>query len=140
MGTLQKEIASQGKRVEYCFMSGTMARKKVSDMARLMRAALRENAPVPMMDHVVKEWDAQLSAENVTFYVDSSMTPLIQWANAYFPADRDKLQFNVVGARHAYSLRMRHAPGVITSAEGSTASSLLIEDTKSAIEPTNPAE
>jgi hypothetical protein len=137
---LQKKISSEGRRIEYVFMSGTLTRKHPTDLHKPAVLALGPMAPIPIQYNIAKDWDQQLSVDNTQFTVDASMTPLIMWARNFFPAEHNILQNNVVGARRAFALRMRHSPGVVSSIEGSTDASILIEDTNSPIVPSDPKE
>lgn len=136
LSDLQAKAA--GTKVDYVFLSGTLTRKRLMDMHRLMLLGLGPLAPVPVQYHVMKEWDNQLSTDNQTMMIDDTLHPLIAWAQSYFPSEIQDLKINTVGARRAFALRMRHAPGVVTSIEGSTEASLLIEDTASPITPSDP--
>lgn len=138
MDELQKQVSKQGRKIEYVFMSGTLTRKKPSDLQKPALLSLGPYAPIPAQYNICKDWDMQLSVENQTMQIDASMDPLLLWARNFFPHEHEVLQRNTVGARRAFALRMRSAPGVVSSIEGSTDASLLIEDTQSPIMPTDP--
>lgn len=106
------EIKEQGDTVEFCAMSGTMAKKKLKDFHRLLVQALGDGAPVPLMRNNIDEWDMSLGADAQKF-LNHSVSWLPPWAAKAFP-DTDFTQ-DTVGGRKAFQYRMRSAPGVISS-------------------------
>jgi hypothetical protein len=89
------------------FLSGTLFKDDLRDMAHLARWALKDGAPVPFEQGALIEWSEALKVQK---------NPLKAWHPGpllRFAIDEDKGDNEIVTARHGYRRRFRETPGVI---------------------------
>lgn len=115
-GVLQEIEQAQGRSVEFCALSGTMAKKRLKDFWKLMRQAMGENAPLPLNTQNLDEWDETMAADGSN-YITPACSWLPPWAENQFPDER--FTRDTVGARSAFQARLKTAPGVITGGDAS---------------------
>ena len=116
-------------------MSGTITSKMISDYWQTIRACLKDNCPLPMSSHIVRQWGQVLDAQSEwggspqegddSFYTEPIM-PLVRWAQKNFP-DEDFPE-TIRGFRKAYKKRLNTAPGVVVSDEHEIGTSLLMRN------------
>lgn len=128
---------TKGKRIECCWLSGTMTSKSIRDYSHLIQSALGQGNPLPNSSHLVNAWatiiDSESSTrEGVQQVADASVSeatagplmPLVNWARKHFP--HEPIPDTVAGFRRAFRLRLNHAPGVVASGDAEIATSLII--------------
>lgn len=122
---------------ECVFVSGTVTSKSVSDYYHLIRAALRDNNPLPNTKSLVHEWGAIIDAEQVNWsqHPDGGedrksgpgpLMPLVDWARKNFP--EEQIEGTTDGFRKAYRLRLTTAPGVVASGEADIGTSIIFQN------------
>jgi len=121
-GVLSETAKEIGKPVEFCALSGTMAKKKLADFHKLIVQALGENAPVPLNRQNLDEWDTTMAADGPN-YVTQACSWLPGWARKNFEGN---YSFDAVGAREAFQKRLITAPGVISGGNASCEADLRI--------------
>lgn len=113
------------KNPEMHVLSGTITAKGLGDYHHLAVASLHKRCPMPISTMLAFEWAAVIDADaDPTDSQTGPIMPLVRWARDHFPGEiiaLDKRAF-----RMAYQLRLRHAPGVITTGDAEIGSSLVI--------------
>ena len=114
-------------QVRFVALSGTMTSKSIKDFAHLADMALRERSPVPQDKHHLRAWSECLDVGGKPNPSDwTTIAPL--W-EAEYPSTS---VHQAAGAsrlgliRRAFQSRLRSAPGVVASTEGSLGTSLRI--------------
>jgi hypothetical protein len=100
-------------------MSGTMCRKSLMDYHHLLVAALGLKAPIPLNPSDAMDWATVLDAGcDPTAGGISRMAPLMSWAqkqDATAYGYSNDLQTSYRRVRMSYQLRLRSAPGVVST-------------------------
>lgn len=108
-------------------LSGTITSKSIRDYHHLISNALREYSPLPMEASLASNWSFVIDADAEPSEVQiGAIQPLISWARKYFP--KEKLPTGIPGFRNAYKLRLRSAPGVVSTGDLEIGVSLIIEN------------
>jgi hypothetical protein len=118
--------AHQG--VAFIALSGTMTSKGIEDMSHLAELALRDGSPLPTSPTVLEIWcrclDVGLWEGHATRRDWKWLHPVGLWNGADISTMRGRER--VETARAAVRARLRSAPGVIASQEGSVECSLYL--------------
>lgn len=116
-------------------MSGTITSRSIMDYWHLIKASLKDNCPLPLTGHIIRQWAAVLdsvpvvvdtSDESSGFYTEPIM-PLVRWARKNWPDEEFKETTR--GFRSAYKKRLTFAPGVVVTGEQEIGCSLVLTDT-----------
>lgn len=108
-------------------LSGTITSKSIRDYHHLISNALREYSPLPMDPQLATNWSFVLDAEAEPSDAQVGyIQPLIYWARRHYP--RERLPLGVPGFRAAYKLRLRSAPGVVSTGDLEIGVSLVVEN------------
>lgn len=135
---LRNRDAARTKRVmEYIdehsprlvLLSGTITKKGVKDYWHLIRAALRENCPLPLSAQLAEDWGDVLDSKNSapSDAAKAELRGLVEWARKNFP--QESFDFDLTGFRTAYQKRFCTAPGVVTTGSVDFGCSLHIVNT-----------
>jgi hypothetical protein len=125
-GTLENVEKHFGSPVDVLLMSGTMTTKGLEDIWHLAKASLRESSPYPLSGWLSKEVSSFMDTRaDETTELDTSMYPIVDWYNSYFPSEQ-RATYNYIGVRRAFSKRLGTAPGVVRIDGGLCDSSLTV--------------
>lgn len=103
-------------RVEIAAMSGSLTSRSVKDYAHVAWWALGNKAPVPTTYHTLVHLCSTIdSGAEPSSYQRKLWQPLRTWCRLWFP--NEELSFDDTGIRRAFQLRLRSAPGVVSSTE-----------------------
>lgn len=103
-----------------CFLSGTLLKRGLGDVAHLAKWALRERSPFPHRGDIVDEWSSALGFGN-------SLNPPSPGALSVFAGLPMGTPCSAETARSAYRKRVVGSPGVVASSgEGGLATELRI--------------
>ncbi len=115
-------------------MSGTITSRSIVDYWHLIKAALKENCPLPLSGHLIRQWSGVLDAVPIVvdnsepgsgFYTEPIM-PLVRWARKNWP--NEEFLENTFGFRAAYKKRLTFAPGVVVTGEQELGCSIVLSD------------
>jgi len=111
--------------VAFVALSGTMTSKSLKDFSHLAALSVRDNSPVPRDRHQLASWAECIDVAGRPSGHDWRMVaPLAEWAD---------INLRCVGQqrsqliRRAFQSRLRSAPGVVASREGSIGCSLILD-------------
>ena len=114
-------------KVRFIALSGTMTSRSLGDFAHLAELALREKSPVPRDSHHLRAWKECLDVNGRPGVSEWSMFSPV-WKAAFPDLDLTSVRGaeRQALAREAFQKRLRSAPGVVASTEGSLGCSLQI--------------
>ena len=115
------------RRIRVVTLSGTMMDlRDIRRAAHLAEMSLRHRSPLPRDKHHLDAWSETIGVSGRPSYLHwQVMAPL--WRFAYnAPMDDTKGQERQALMRQAFQERLRSAPGVVASQEGSLGASLII--------------
>lgn len=115
-------------------LSGTITSKGVQDYWHIIKAALRDNSPLPLSSNLASEWATVIDSDSSSMDNRGDLSesragplmPLVDWARGNFP-DED-IKASVPGFRTAYRLRLNSAPGVVSSGLAEIGTSLTLNN------------
>ena len=108
--------------------SGTLTSKGLRDFSHLADWALRQRSPLPRLGDELVAWSACIDVDGQPGPMDwQHVEPLFQWATGIQSMNRFRGDERKKKIRHAFQKRLRSAPGVVATKEGSLGSSLLIQ-------------
>ncbi len=115
--------------VSFVALSGTMTSKGLEDMSHLAELALRDGSPLPLQREHLNIWCRCLDVDGMANRYDWRwLQPVGEWDGVDLSALRGRQR--VERARQAVRSRLRSAPGVVATREGSIGCSLyLLPDT-----------
>lgn len=113
---------------EFVALSGTMTSKGIADYHHLIKAALRDNSPLPLTWQEAQEWGVVIDTNSCPSEEQMRpLRPLVQWGREHFPTTN--FTIDVAGYRTAYQKRLESAPGVVASGDKEIGTSLVIRNT-----------
>lgn len=122
-------------RAMFVAMSGTMSRRTFLDAWPVIKHALGERSPVPLVPGIAQFWAQVIDSQSANLDEEllRSMAPLVEWAIREVRSGRIRpedvggpLTYDASGIRRAYKVRRNTAPGVVASAEHEVGSTLVL--------------
>lgn len=128
----RKGYMTSNPTTQFVAMSGTITSRSIVDYWHLIRAALKDNSPLPLSGHIIRQWAGVLDAKPVAgilegkdsdFHTEPIM-PLVRWAKRNWPGE--EFPESTRGFRASYRRRLMHAPGVVVTGDNEIGTSLLL--------------
>lgn len=113
---------------DLCVMSGTMTGKGLKDYWHLIRAALRNNCPLPLTSTLCDEWGSVIDSTASSRSSDAAtgpIMPLVEWAQRHDPEAKQYPE-TLTGFRQAYALRLTTSPGVVNTGDTEVGTSIIM--------------
>ena len=121
-------------KVSFVALSGTMTSKSLRDFSHLAELCLRDNSPVPRDRYHLNCWSECIDVDGRPGQTEwRQLGPLAKWAGMDLSTVRGQRRKEMV--RKAFQKRMRSAPGVVASKEGSIGCSLNIQRVRDLVVP-----
>ncbi len=112
---------------EFVALSGTMAKKTLTDYYHIIKWCLKERTPCPLVVAELDQWNEILDATFSEYTASDILDPLLQWAKRNFPEEKWRTN-EIASYRRAYRYRVETATGVVFSSEAEIGTSIIMHN------------